>query len=104
MATWNSSDPRPALPPFSGANSVCPKCGARSPFVRYIERAALAQYGTVAYRHARDDDFPCIQRTCGTCGFATLEAPLSASDALTAPPPDIEKIREMNAGAIEGMA
>ena len=86
-----------SLPAFSGLDSACPKCGIKSPRVTYIERAALAAYGTVAYRHGRDEDFPCIQRTCGTCGFATLEAPLSVSNALTAPPPSAAVPAEVRA-------
>lgn len=76
-----------SLPPFSGLSSRCPKCGLQGLKVAYIERASLAAYGTLAYQHGREEDFPCMQRACATCGFAALEAPLSPSDALLAPQP-----------------
>lgn len=93
MPTWNSGDPRPALPPFSGTGSACPKCGLQSPSLRYYERCAEAPYGSKAYS-APPEAFPCIQRTCGSCGFQTLEAPLSASDALTLPPPVMPRLED----------
>lgn len=73
------------LPPFSGIGSACPKCGLKSPSVRYYERDTQAPYGTKAYSMS-PEVFPCIQRTCGTCGFQTLEAPLFNDDTLIAPP------------------
>ena len=75
-----------SLPAFSGLGSLCPKCGIKSPNVKYIERASHAAYGSLAYRHGRDEDFPCVLRTCSTCGFQALEAPLSASDTLAPAP------------------
>lgn len=53
--------------------------------MRFLRNAGDTRYGTLAYRAA--DGFPCMERRCRACGFETLEAPLSPSDALTAPPP-----------------
>ena len=85
-----------SLPAFSGLGSACPKCGIRSPHVKYVERASYAAYGSLAYRHGRDEDFPCVLRTCSTCGFQALEAPLSASDTLMAALAPTKQVIDVN--------
>ena len=74
-----------ALPPYNAAGR-CPKCGGGPLGTRYLRDNRAAQYGGVAWK-ADLDVFPCMQRHCSVCQFETLEAPLSASDTLTAPSP-----------------
>ena len=75
-----------SLPAFSGLDSTCPKCGVKGLGVRHLRDNRSTQYGSVAWK-ADPDIFPCMERRCRTCQFETLEAPLSVSDALTAPAP-----------------
>lgn len=75
------------LPPFSGLDSTCPKCGTRGLKVRFLRTVGDATYGSLAYQKG-SDIFPCMQRTCPVCSFETLEAPQHAADAALAPAPE----------------
>lgn len=77
------------LPPFSGLEARCPKCGAAGMRMLYVRSSAVAPYGSLAYR-AADEVFPCMERTCATCHFQALEAPLSPSDAPLLPQPTMQ--------------
>lgn len=97
-----------SLPPFSGLGSLCPKCGSKGLSARHLADNRAVQYGSVAWK-AEPDVFPCMQRRCPVCQYETLEAPLSASDALTAPSPslalpiEVRGVRLDDTGMPEGM-
>lgn len=86
-----------ALPPFN-SGGLCPKCGAKGLGTRFLSGNRDVQYGSIAWK-ADPSVFPCMQRRCPVCQFETLEAPLSESDVLTAPPPSLALPEEVRTQA-----
>jgi hypothetical protein len=67
------------FPAFSG-NKPCVKCGVGSPRTLYVAANQRGSYGSATW--VREDyTQECLQRTCITCGYEWLEAPLNG------PPP-----------------
>jgi RNA polymerase subunit RPABC4/transcription elongation factor Spt4 len=62
------------LPPFSGDDTTCPKCGNEGASTQWIPRGFVSANGAPG---------ECLERVCGRCAFVWAEATVEEKPALT---------------------